>query len=166
MEQIFEESEGDITSISLETEKGKVYITNLYNPPPLSHRSKELKTLKYLPEILSKEGHHILVGDFNLHHPRWGGQRVVSHHTLAEDLIEILAHKDMELVLPEGTITWSNRGSQSTLDLIFIFKELEDSVTRCELAKELEASSDHIPITTQLTIKPNCNGWLAEVFKD
>ncbi|KAI0991034.1 hypothetical protein K3495_g17153, partial [Podosphaera aphanis] len=61
----------------------------------------------------------------------------------------------MELVLPEGTITWSNRGSQSTLDLVFLSKELEDLVTICQPASELEASSDHIPISTQLSIQPN-----------
>ncbi|KAI1003132.1 hypothetical protein K3495_g5078 [Podosphaera aphanis] len=146
---------GDITSISIQTDRGKIYITNINNPPPLSHSSKELGTLKYLPEFLSKEGQHILVGDFNLHHPRWGGKAVLSHHKLAEYLIDILGNKDMELVLPEGTITWSNRGSQSTLDLVFLSQELEDPVTICQPASELEASSDHIPISTQLSIQPN-----------
>lgn len=59
----------------------------------------------------------------------------------------------MKLVLPEETITWSKRGSQSTLDLIFLSKELEDAVICCQPASELEASSDHIPITTQLSIQ-------------
>ncbi|KAI0991245.1 hypothetical protein K3495_g16942, partial [Podosphaera aphanis] len=110
---------------------------------------------KYLPELLSKEGHHILVGDFNLHHPSWGGQTVLSHHKLAEDLIELLGSREMELALPEGTITWSNRGSKSTLDLVFLSKKLEDSVKSCQPDSELEASSDHIPISTQLSIQPN-----------
>ena len=149
------EADGDITSISMQTDIGKIYVNNIYNPPPASHSSKELGNLKHLPELLSKAGRHILVGDFNLHHPRWGGPTVLGHHKLAEELIEILGNKDMELVLPEGTITWSNRGSQSTLDLIFLSKELEDLVTNCQPASELEASSDHIPISTQLTIQPN-----------
>ncbi|KAI1000156.1 hypothetical protein K3495_g8039 [Podosphaera aphanis] len=140
---------------TIQTDRGKIYITNIYNPPPPSHSSKELDTLKYLPEFLSKEGQHILVGDFNLYHPRWGGKAVLSHHKLAEYLMDILGNKDMELVLPVGIITWSNRGSQSTLDLVFLSQELEDLVTVCQLASELEASSDLIPISTQLSIQPN-----------
>lgn len=147
------EADGDITSISIQTDIGKIHVINTYNPPPLSHSSKELGTLKHLPDLLSKTGRHILVGDFNLHHPRWGGLTVLSHHKLAEDLIEILGNKDMELVLPEGTITWSNRGSQSTLDLVFLSKELEGLVATCQPACELEASSDHIPISTQLIVQ-------------
>ncbi|KAI0991993.1 hypothetical protein K3495_g16193, partial [Podosphaera aphanis] len=140
-EETPEEAGGDITCISLQTNRGKIYVNNIYNPPSLSHGSKELGTIKFIPEIISK-GLHILVGDFNLHHPRWGGQMVLSHHKLAEDLIEMLGDKNMELALPEGTITWENRGSQSTLDLVFLSKELEDSVTTCQPANELEASSD------------------------
>lgn len=148
------ETNGDITSISLQTDRGKIFINNIYNPPPLSRSSRDLGTLKYLPKLLSKEGQHILVGDFNLHHPRWGGEIVLSHHKLAEELIELLGSKNMELVLPEGTVTWSNRGSQSTLDLVFLSKDLEEFVTFCQPANELEASSDHIPIWTQLSIRP------------
>lgn len=59
----------------------------------------------------------------------------------------------MELVLPEGTMTWKNRGSQSTLDIFFLSKEIEDAVTCCQPADELEASSDHILIHTQLSIQ-------------
>ena len=98
-------ADGDITSISIQTNGGKIYLNNIYNAPPLSHSSRDLGTLKFLPELFSKEGPHILVGDFNLHHPRWGGQAVLSHHRLADELIKILGNRDMELVLPEGTIT-------------------------------------------------------------
>ncbi|KAI0998157.1 hypothetical protein K3495_g10034 [Podosphaera aphanis] len=149
-----EEAGGDMTSINLLTDKGKIFINNVYNLPPLFHGSNELGTLKFLEELLSKEGQHILVADFNFHHPRWGGQTVLSHHKLSEDLIDILGSKNLELILPEGTITWSNRGSQSTLDLTFVSKNLEDTVTKCLPANELEASSDHIPICTEMLIQP------------
>ncbi|KAI0998083.1 hypothetical protein K3495_g10108 [Podosphaera aphanis] len=114
------EANGDITSISIQTDRSKIYITNIYTPPPpFSHSSKELGTLKYLPELVSKDGQHILVGDPNLHHPRWGGKLGLSNHKLAEDLIEILGDRDMELDIPEGTITWNNREARahSTLSL-------------------------------------------------
>lgn len=72
----------------MQTVKVKAYMTNLYNPPPFSHRSTESDTLKNQKETLSKESYHIFVGDFNLHHPIWGGQKIVNHHKLAEDLIK------------------------------------------------------------------------------
>ncbi|KAI1001176.1 hypothetical protein K3495_g7023 [Podosphaera aphanis] len=78
---------------------------------------------------------------------------VLSHHKLAEDLIEILGDRGMELALPEGTITWNNRGSQSTLDLVFISKDLEGSIITCQPDTKLEASSDHIPISMLLSIQ-------------
>ncbi|KAI0999743.1 hypothetical protein K3495_g8454 [Podosphaera aphanis] len=60
----------------------------------------------------------------------------------------------MELIFPEGTITWSNKGSQSKPDLTFVSKNLEDTVTKCLPANELEASSDHIPICPEILIQP------------
>ncbi|KAI0995875.1 hypothetical protein K3495_g12307 [Podosphaera aphanis] len=148
-----EEAGGDITSISVQTHAGKVWIHNIYNPPPLSHSSQEQGTLRRIPQILAQEGKHVLIGDFNLHHPRWGRKTVLSHHKLAETLIDIVSERNMELILPKGTITWKSRGSQSTLDLIFVSKPLEEMVVKCQTSTELEASSDHIPVQTELLIE-------------
>lgn len=154
IDEVPEEAGGDITSISLQTDQGKVRVHNIYNPPPLSHCSQKRNTLEWIPQILSQDGHHLIVGDFNLHHPLWGGQGVLSHHKVAEDLIEILTQKNMELILPEGTITWQRRGSHSTLDLAFISHRLLGTVMRCQRSEELESASDHIPISTELLIEP------------
>lgn len=105
METTPAEADGDITSISLQTIQGKVWIHNIYNPPPLSHSSQELGTLHWIPQILVQTGYHMLVGDFNLHHPIWGGSADLSHHRVAESLIEILGEKNMEIILLRGTIT-------------------------------------------------------------
>lgn len=154
VEATTEEAKGDITSISLQTSQGKVCVHNIYNPPPLAHSSRELGTLQWIPQILAQKGKHVLIGDFNLHHPSWGGQVVLQHHRVAEDLMGMLCDANMELILPEGLITWKSRGSQSTLDLAFVSKELEDNVMKCHQAEELESSSDHIPICTELNIEP------------
>jgi hypothetical protein len=34
----------------------------------------------------------MLIGDFNLHHPLWGGTLLPTQHTLADNLIETTAH--------------------------------------------------------------------------
>ena len=152
-EEVPEGSEGDITSISLETDAGKVWIHNIYNPPPLSHSSRDMNTLKWIPQLLENDGNHALVGDFNLHHASWGGTTITAQHKIADRLNEILSDHKMELILPQGTITWMSRGSQSTLDLTFVSQELEGSILECRPVAELEASSDHIPIGTKLDLK-------------
>ncbi|KAI0996003.1 hypothetical protein K3495_g12178 [Podosphaera aphanis] len=150
IEETPEQALGDITTISIV----RVRIHNIYNPPPLCHSSQELKTLSWIPQILPQEGHHLLVGDFNLHHPRWGGQSVLSHHQVAENLMDITTGRNMELILPEGTITWQIRGSQSTIDLAFISNSLLETVMKCQPSEELESGSDHIPVIIELQIEP------------
>lgn len=145
---------GDITSISLQTAQGRVWVHSLYNPPPGSHQSTEPGTLRWIPEILSPQGHHILMGDFNLHHPRWGGQAVQSHHSQAEDLIGTMQEHQMDLITPEGLITWKTRGSQSTLDLAFTSQAITNQVLSHQVSEQLESSSDHLPICTQLALTP------------
>lgn len=148
------DADRDITFICLQTSQGKVWVHGIYNPPPSSHSSRSPGKLQWITEILAQEGQHVLVGDFDLHHPRWGGRTTVTHHKLAEDLIEILGEENMELILPEGTVTWKNKGNQSTIDLVFLSKELEDTVIGYHIAEELEASSDHLPVFTELRIQP------------
>lgn len=126
-EHTLEGAEWDITSINLQTNLGKLSIHNVYNLPSFSHSSRDLRTIKFILDLLTNEGHHILVGDFNLHHLRWGGPAVCSHQNIAETLMNMLAEKDKELTLPGGKIIWSNRGIQSTVDLVFVSRTLEDS---------------------------------------
>lgn len=66
----------------------------------------------------------------------------------------MLGAHDLNLILLKGTIIWKIRGSQCTLDLAFESNVLESAVMSCKPAFDLEASSDHIPICTQLHIEP------------
>lgn len=70
IEEVPDGAEDDITSISLTSNHGRVFVHNIYNPPPLSHSSKEVGTMELIPQILGKDGKHILVGNSNLHHLR------------------------------------------------------------------------------------------------
>ena len=49
-------------------------------------------------------------------------------HKLASKLIELTNILDLEPILPAGTFTWKNRGSQRTIDLTFVSKELVETV--------------------------------------
>jgi exonuclease III len=63
----------DLLTVSLRCageQHAAVNIHNIYNPPPPSHNEEREKgTLLYLQQALRMAGTHIVVGDFNLHHP-------------------------------------------------------------------------------------------------
>ena len=43
----------------------------------------------YLLQLLNEPGEYIVVGDFNLHHPIWGGPQCLKQHNMADDLIRV-----------------------------------------------------------------------------
>lgn len=48
-----------------------INIHNVYNPPPATHNDEgEIDAVRILAQALRMLGEHIVVGDFNLHHPR------------------------------------------------------------------------------------------------
>jgi exonuclease III len=57
----------DACTVKLEGRERTIQIHNIYNPQQTN------SSLRVLPELLRAEGEHILLGDFNLHHPFWGG---------------------------------------------------------------------------------------------
>jgi hypothetical protein len=49
-------------------------------------------------------GAHIVVGDFNLHHPLWCTPEYRYQYNLAEDVLISMRDAGLELALPPGTI--------------------------------------------------------------
>ena len=113
-----------------------IHLHNLYNL-----NSREGTIAEEIQEIFRQhpQGRHIILGDFNLHHPSWGGQEAEQDEE-AEDLIYEMESRGMELVLPPGTITYSER-STSTIDLIWASGEIAGMVTRCGAASEFDVHS-------------------------
>ena len=70
---------GDLASLRLRIRREEndptegdreVWVHNVYNPSPTSYTSEGgQSTLPALAAMLEKEGEHIVIGDFNLHHP-------------------------------------------------------------------------------------------------
>ena len=59
----------DLISLRMTTTKEDIYIHNLYIEP-LSHLTKDLPPiLATLKGLVENKGRHIILGDFNLHHP-------------------------------------------------------------------------------------------------
>ena len=98
--------------------------------------------------------HQVVLGDFNLHHPYWGGVGQLTQHKAADNLIDIASNHGLALVTPRGTTTWRARGSQSTIDLIFLSQQIETRMTKCIPRLDLAQSSDHIPMELTLDIRP------------
>lgn len=140
----------DLSTLTLQTGSVQMHIHNCYNQPSSTSSQQAGDVLTLLPSVLGQEGEHILLGDFNLHHPKWGGPNTFDQHKAADDLIAITQVYQLELLTPPGTVTWETPRSCQTLDLTFGSKWAQDRVRTCCVTEELESSSDHWPICTTL----------------
>ena len=131
-----------------------IHIHNIYNPINQA-TGESLSTLPNLRRALeaNRSEEHIVLGDFNLHHPMWAGTQARRTSDKAGDLLELIADHHLELLLPIGTKTRQERGEPSTIDLVFGTRLLSECVLSCGLAgSDLNHNSDHLPITTLLSI--------------
>jgi len=123
----------DLCSLRLETPQGVLWLHNCYSRPPGNPRSVDFASpIHELEELLGEEeGEHLLLGDFNLHHPLWCGVRNPGTHDLAEVLIDRVSEKGMELLTPNGMITFAGRQGSSTIDLAFATPALGSALVQC-----------------------------------
>jgi exonuclease III len=56
----------------------------------------------------------------------------------------------MELIVPQGTVTWRSGNSMSALDLTFATPGIAEQVLQCQPCEELDSDSDHVPIITSI----------------
>ena len=114
----------------------------------------DIPTIETLASQLqaTQDDAHIVVGDFNLHHPSWGGAHCLTQHRVADRLIEVMEAVDLDLALPLGTTTWWAHTLCSTIDLCFISAVLTPRLLACGVSKDHQQSSDHLPILTILDL--------------
>ena len=78
----------DLSTLTLQVEGRTLHIHNVYSSPPgalhIVNRDSPLYTL---PQLLNTPSDHLVLGDFNLHHPTWDGPRCLTRHTMADDLL-------------------------------------------------------------------------------
>ncbi len=131
-----------------------VLIHNVYSPSPESQSSTDTPVLDELQELLrsNPDAERIVLGDFNLHHPSWGGPRCLTQHAAANKLLDSTAEADLLPCLPPGTTTWEARQLQTTIDLVFMSSRLHGHLISCGIAEELIQTSDHLPILTRLDL--------------
>ena len=157
----FKEHSRDVCSLVIEPsrdqqEQQSVAIHNIYNA--VGGGGPTGSTLVDVRAVLEKHSSNeqILLGDFNLHHPLWGGQNVRHINPQAEDLIAIIEDFDLSNTLAAGTITYEEATRQTTIDLCLVTVGLVDRIVRSEVDRDLDHDSDHLPISTVLNMAVQC----------
>ena len=87
----------------MQTSRGPLHIVNVYNPRGNGPRIRVWDSVQRVLDALS--GKVVLLGDFNAHHPVWGGQHVAGEPQ-AEHLLLEMARRGLRLLTPEGETTW------------------------------------------------------------
>jgi len=79
----------DVCSLRLQLPDIVLWIHNFYNQPPGSYTTTNYpSSLTLLPGLLAREGEHLVLGDFNLHHPLWSSPRNPAAHLAADIVVE------------------------------------------------------------------------------
>lgn len=122
---------GDLATLHVDTTDGRrIQIHNIYNQ---TLAEGTLPTIKLLANVtgasLNNGGMHeqMIVGDFNLHHPIWGGDQAKTDRG-SDELLDITESLSMDQILPRGTPTYTENCS-TTIDLVFA--TLADQMPRC-----------------------------------
>ena len=94
----------------------------------------------------------VVVGDFNLYYPRWGGPEAKYNcRAAAEYLNKVIKNNGLELGFELGLITRPAKETginPLTIDLSFVFLDIIDHLIQTEINKELDKGSDHLLIET------------------
>jgi hypothetical protein len=141
----------DVRTLELtwgEEEEELIAIHNVYNPMPSLEPTNSAITA--LQEALHRWSHmeQIVVGDFNLHHPCWGGTQVRTIDQEAEELIRLMEAHQLELLYPPGMTTYRTKGVETTIDLTLATPLLQENLIICQAAENLDHDSDHVPLET------------------
>lgn len=91
-------------------------MVNIYNPRGDGPRIRVWPTLERVLQDL--EGEVLLLGDFNVHHPAWGGTRAACEPN-AEHLCRETQDRNLHLITPPGIATWKRGLQETVIDLTF-----------------------------------------------
>jgi Reverse transcriptase (RNA-dependent DNA polymerase)/Endonuclease-reverse transcriptase len=141
----------DVTAIEITTEDAKPHlIINVYNP---CDKSLISELHEYLRNNINIHDYGIIImgGDFNTHHPIWNPAEYTRHDEEANALVDMMAELELKLLLPPGTITYPNAGT--TIDLIWGSNEAVNHTITCQIAKNHDHGSDHLPIETTIATR-------------
>ncbi len=157
----------DLTAVYAQVGKRDLFIASIYIPCSSNRPEADEKVLRSRLDLVKKpfmkeketclQLEVILAGDFNRWDTLWGGNPVASHLRQGEGslIIDLMADLDLQLLLPQGTITYQGGRAQSshssTLDLIFTTEKLATGVLICQ-PHETQHRSDHKAIESKFSL--------------
>ncbi|KAJ5927720.1 hypothetical protein N7466_006676 [Penicillium verhagenii] len=155
----------DVSTLTLDLGAvGKLHVHNIYlrgkfgNDAALAREAKQgLATLRTALGACAV-GQHVVVGDFNLHHPLWStiAQAQIADDD-ADDLIRMMGDFGLDLLTECGAVTFEGpvfgHDVQSTLDLTWAAASLADRVVRCTPCRDWWYAADHVPVLTEFDLR-------------
>lgn len=139
----------NVAAIRLRFTAITVTVINAYNP--ISNRQTITIWDDIQQAINDAEGEILLLGDFNAHHPAWGGTQAATEPK-AEHLRRAVSQQDLHLLTPRGEATWKRGAQQSVIDLTFASTGLVEQTTYCGTRDSWTTTKDHIPIDIRLNL--------------
>lgn len=134
------------------TSAGELHIINIYNDQRYAAALGLLQDILPPPRLQRQQKvSYLVLGDFNLHHPVWGGDNA-PRDARAADLLDLMESVGLDNWIRPGTVTRDQAGSQSTIDLVLASYSLREQMIACEVDLSVHADSDHLPIRTALEI--------------
>lgn len=79
----------------------------------------------------------MIIGDFDLHHPSWGGDQA-KIDIKSNKLLDITESLSIDQLLPIGTPTFTEN-CLTTIDLVFATSGIYESLNKYRVAKHLDA---------------------------
>jgi hypothetical protein len=122
-------------------------IVNVYTRGTRGPRVQEWTKIQ--EALNSNQDNILLLGDFNTHHPRWGGLGVVCEEPANHLLVEAEL-RGLYLITARGEATWRRGASKTTIDLTFATYGIRQRVLQCIPKEEWALTQDHIPIEIRL----------------
>ncbi len=116
----------DVCIICLKIVNDKwINVHNVYNVSLNFYTTRStFAIVEIVKSRLNDDEEHILLEDFNLHHSLWSETTRFTQHDATNQLLNVVQQIQFQLKLLSDIITWKTRHSQSTIDLVFMTKEL------------------------------------------
>lgn len=155
----------DVAAIKIWTANSQMLIFSIYIPPVPLFTGNDASALPALAAIQSSivtstqseplSTGIVVSGDFNRHHPMWGGNHIASRFIEdASDVIDFFQTHSLQSCLPRGTATYwalNNPGQYSTIDQTTT--DSPDLLIKCHLYHE-NYGSDHRATYSEWNLQP------------
>lgn len=157
-----------ISQQSIWTADSQILLFSVYIPPVPMHIPDEVSAQPALTAIQNtititlqndqRPTSVMLSGDFNRHHPAWGGNHIQPWFVEdASELIDFFQVYGLHSCLPRGTVTFwslSHPGRNSTIDQTVM--DQPDLLVKCHLYHE-NYRSDHCTTYSEWSLRARCN---------